>query len=110
MKSYTSLLIAFLAGATLGLTGGCVSDPPQPGGYVSAEIYVPSDPPPLIVEGIPDSPGVGYVWVTGAWVWRDHWVWESGRWQRPPRPGAVWYPHHYENRNGQRIFIRGGWR
>jgi hypothetical protein len=110
MRTHAFYLTAWLATATLGLTSGCVVAPPEPTGYVSTDVYVTSDPPPLIVEPIPVSPGIGYVWVGGAWVWRDHWVWDAGRWQRPPRPGAVWYPHRYENRNGQRVFVRGGWR
>jgi len=104
-----SLLLALLTSASLGLTGGCIVESPAPAGYVSAEINVPSDPPPLLVETIPDSPGDGFFWVAGTWAWHGHWVWESGRWQRPPTPGAVWHPHRFENRNGTRVFIRGGW-
>jgi hypothetical protein len=110
MKTCAFCLTACLTIATLGLTGGCVVQPLEPAGYVSTDVYVASDPPPLIAETIPVSPGIGFVWVGGGWVWRDHWVWEAGRWQRPPHPGAVWYPHRFEYRNGHRVFIRGGWR
>jgi len=102
-------LLVLLTGAALGLTGGCVVQPVEPQGYVSAEVTVPDDPPPLIVESAPPSPGLGFVWVGGGWVWNNGWVWDSGRWQRPPHPGAIWRPHRYENRDGKRVFIRGGW-
>lgn len=104
-----SLLVALLTGAFLALTGGCIIQPREPAGYVTTEIAVPSDPPPPLVDAVLDSPGLGFVWVGGAWAWHDHWVWEPGRWQHPPAPGMVWHPHRFENRNGTRVFIRGGW-
>jgi hypothetical protein len=110
MKSTSmTLLMALLAGGSLSLTG-CIVATPEPSGYVNTEIGVPSDPPPLLVETVPEAPGVGFVWVGGGWAWHNHWVWEPGRWQRPPGPGLVWHPHRYEYRNGRRVFIRGGWR
>lgn len=74
------------------------------------EVTVAEAPPPPIIEKISVSPGPGFVWIGGAWVWRGHWVWERGHWVRPPRVGAIWVPHRYEYRNGVHIFIRGGWR
>ena len=68
-----------------------------------------ADRAPVVVEAAPPSPGLGFVWIGGAWVWNNGWVWESGRWQHPPHPGAVWRPHRYENRDGKHVFIRGGW-
>jgi hypothetical protein len=77
---------------------------------VGSEVVVSEPPPAPIVETVTVSPGPDFVWIGGAWVWRGHWVWEHGHWARPPRPGLVWVPHHYEYRNGVHIFIRGGWR
>ncbi len=78
---------------------------------VSEEVIVTeAPPPPPADEVVVASPGPGFVWIGGAWVWRGHWVWERGHWARPPRPGAVWVPHHYEYRNGVHVFIRGRWR
>jgi len=85
---------------------GCVVYPAGPG----TEVDVVGDPPPLMVENITPSPGIDFVWIGGAWVWRDRWVWEGGHWDRPPHPGAVWVPHRYVYHNGRHVFIRGGWR
>jgi hypothetical protein len=63
-----------------------------------------------LAEVVTAPPAVGYIWIPGAWEWNGRWVWAAGRWAYPPRPGAVWVPHHYENRNGVNVFIRGGWR
>jgi hypothetical protein len=105
-----------VAGASL-LLSGCVvrervvyQQPPPPPAAVGEEVVVTGAPPPPIVETVTIAPGPAYVWVGGCWVWRDHWVWASGRWVRPPRRGAVWVQPHYENRNGVHVFIRGGWR
>jgi hypothetical protein len=116
MKNTTTLLITLLTGATLGWTVGCTVQPVQPvqpappPGAVAGEVEVPMDPPADIMQSPPSSPGLAYVWVGGSWVWNGAWVWEPGRWQIPPHPGAVWVPHRYENRNGRHVFIRGGWR
>ena len=111
MKTIFLLPAALLAGAALVcLTNGCTVYAPEPSPGVNAEVVVTDDPPPLIVESVPASPGPAFVWVGGAWVWHGRWVWEHGRWAHPPHPGAVWVAHRYENRNGHRVFIQGGWR
>ena len=81
-----------------------------PAPVVSAEVVVSQPPPPVQVEVMPASPGVAFMWVPGAWVWHGRWVWEAGRWSRPPHPGAHWVPHHYEQRGGRHVWISGGWR
>ncbi len=116
---------ALLAAAGALLLGACVvyprrevivrQPPPpvvveQPAYPVGTEIVVDSAPPAPLVEVVTAPPAVGYVWIPGAWEWNGRWVWAAGRWAYPPRPGAVWVPHHYENRNGVNVFIRGGWR
>ena len=83
---------------------------PPFGVSVGVEVYPNVAPPPLIQEPAIVSPGPGFVWIPGTWVWNDHWVWEKGRWERPPHPGAVWVPHHYEYRKGRHVFTHGGWR
>ena len=73
------------------------------------EVIVSTPPPPPVQDAVVVSPGPGYFWVRGAWVWRDRWVWERGHWVYPPRPGARWRGSHYEERSGVRIYVRGGW-
>jgi hypothetical protein len=85
---------------------GCVVYPVRPVG----EVDVVGDPPEPIVEDVTPAPGLGFVWIGGAWAWHDRWVWEAGRWDRPPHPGAVWVPHRYVVHNGRHVFIQGGWR
>jgi len=82
----------------------------QPGPPGAGEVIVSSAPPPPVEETITIAPGPEFVWVPGVWVWEGRWRWHHGYWGRPPRPGAVWVPHHYVYRNGVHVFVRGGWR
>ena len=109
MKKIIWLPLALLAFAGVLLVSGCVvhervvyRNPPQ-------EVVVTEAPPPVVYEAETVAPGPGFIWIGGAWAWHGHWVWEHGRWGRPPHPGAVWRPHHYEYRGGVHVFIRGGW-
>jgi len=110
MKKSALLKMALPIFAASLFTVGCVVYPARPVTTVGAEVEVVGDPPPLIVEDVTPAPGVGFVWVGGSWVWHDRWVWETGRWDRPPHPGAVWVHHRYVVRDGRHIFVRGGWR
>ncbi len=56
---------------------------------------VEAPPPPA--ETVVVSPGPGYVWVGGEWVWNGGWVWVGGHWVLPPYPSAVWV-HGYWSR------------
>jgi len=116
MKTMSFLKSTLLVATGLLLVSGCVvrervvyrqAPPPATTGE---EVVVTDAPPPPIVETVTLSPGPAFIWVGGGWVWRGHWAWERGRWVRPPHPGAVWVPHHYEYRGGVHVFIRGGWR
>jgi hypothetical protein len=115
MKKIIYLNSVLLATAGSLLLSGCVVRErtvyrTAPATYAPApEQVVTEAPPPVIVETQTISPGPAFIWIGGAWVWHGHWVWEHGRWGRPPHPGAVWRPHHYEYRNGVHVFIRGGW-
>jgi hypothetical protein len=100
-------LSVLLVAGGLSLTPGCAS---RPLASVNAGVEVPGDPPPLVAESVPPSPGMGYYWIGGSWVWYNHWAWEPGRWELPPHPGAVWIPDRYVYQNGRHVFIRGGWR
>lgn len=87
---------------------GCVEYPADT--TVGGQVEVAGPPPVALVDTVPPSPGLGYVWVGGAWDWRGQWVWDAGRWERPPHPGAVWVPHHYVMHHGHHTFVHGGWR
>jgi hypothetical protein len=65
-------------------------------------------PPPLGIVGV--SPSPGWVWTDGYYSWGgSRWMWQPGRWARPPRPGYVWRKPFYEpHRNGYRVH-RGHW-
>ena len=105
---------AFAVGLILGCTTHAPADAspaaPTPVMASTLEVAVPGPPPSAVAEQIPRSPGSDYVWVAGAWVWKDHWEWMKGHWERPPHPGAVWIQNKINHRNGNYIFIRGGWR
>ncbi len=53
-------------------------------------VYVTQAPPPPPYENVVVAPAPGYVWCGGEWAWRGRWVWRSGYWVAPPRPGMVW--------------------
>jgi len=116
MKTSTLLNSLLLIAIGSFLVTGCVvrertvyrQAPAQAG--VGQETTVTEAAPAPIVETMTIAPGPAYIWIGGNWVWRGHWVWARGHWDRPPRPGAVWVPHRYEYRNGVHVYIRGGWR
>ena len=110
MKKPALLKMALLIFAASLSVVGCVVYPATPVATVGAEVDVVGDPPAPMYETIPMSPGIGFVWIGGAWAWHDRWVWEAGHWDRPPHPGAVWVPHRYVVRNGRHVFVQGGWR
>lgn len=88
--------------AALGaVSGGCAT------GGVAVRFAPP--PPRYAVVGV--APGPGYVWAEGFWDWRGgRYVWVTGRWMRPPHPGAVWVPAGWvEGRRGYG-FHPGHWR
>lgn len=106
---------ALLAALGTTLLGGCVYRERvvyrQPDtGVVEDEVVVAGPPPAPIVEDVVVAPGPGYIWIGGSWVWRGHWVWERGRWARPPRGGAIWVPGRYYVRGGAHVYVRGHWR
>ena len=53
-------------------------------------VYVQQSPPPPRVETVVVSPGPGYVWVGGEWLWNGGWAWRSGYWCMPPYANSIW--------------------
>ncbi len=56
----------------------------------AAATMVATAPPPVPVEPMLASPGPGYIWCGGEWVWNGGWVWRAGYWDLPPYPGFIW--------------------
>lgn len=117
MKKYALFKTVLFAAAGAMLLSGCVYRErvvyrqPAPGQAVAQDEVVATEAPPApIVETVTVAPGPRFVWIGGVWVWRGHWLWERGHWDRPPRRGGVWVPHRYVYRNGVHVFVRGGWR
>ena len=75
-----------------------------------AGVTVGPPPPPLGWGPVGMAPGPGWVWTDGWYSWGgSSWVWQSGRWARPPRAGMVWRrPVYTRHRNGWRMH-QGGW-
>jgi hypothetical protein len=62
----------------------------------------PSALPAPLAEVVPVSPGSGYIWVPGSWVWENGWVWLRGQWVPPPVwfGWEGWHPwHRWHNRD-----------
>lgn len=74
-------------------------------------VVIRSAPPEGIVEQRPHQPGRDFLWLPGYWVLHGRsWAWVSGRWERPPHPGAVWVPHRWEPKGPEFHFSVGFWR
>jgi len=100
-----------VAALTFLLGAGCEVRTAYRGPAVGVGVDVDTEPPAPLVETVPASPDPAFVWIGGAWIWGGGgWHWQGGHYERPPHPGAIWVPHRYENRNGRRVFVRGGWR
>ncbi len=67
-----------------------VNDSNVPAGPVVAQA-----PPPPLVQSVVVSPGPGYVWIGGEWIWNGGWVWRAGYWAYPPYSHAVWVPGYW---------------
>jgi hypothetical protein len=95
-------------GAWLALVLGAFSLTGCAGGYA---FYAATPPPPLRVEARGFAPEPGFVWVDGFWAVRGGgYVWEPGRWARPPRARAVWAPGRWDQRGGRYYYREGRWR
>ena len=80
-------------------------------GIANAQVVVRVGPPRPIVEERIVAPGPGYVWPPGSPRWNGNaYVWAPGAWVQPPRPHAVWVPHHWVHRGGGWILVEGHWR
>jgi hypothetical protein len=83
-----------------------------PGFWNAAEkqdvAYVPAPPAP-VEERVAPSPGEGYFYTPGVWVYRDgKYLWRAGVWV-PYSEDYVWVPAHYVWTPAGYVFIEGYW-
>ena len=80
-------------------------------GSANAQVYVRVGPPPVVVEHPGPRPHPGYVWIQGYQRWDGaRYVWVPGRYEAPPRPRAVWVPHHWVHSRHGWVLVEGRWR
>jgi len=73
-------------------------------------VIVVGEPPPMIVERPGPRPSDLHVWIGGYHEYRGgRYVWVPGRWDRPPRPAAVWVPPHYDRLDRGYRYTPGYW-
>lgn len=102
-RFFTMFLLAALAAPA---TGCMMAGPPRVGVF-----YIARRPPAARVEVIPAAPGVGFVWVTGYWAYRDaDFAWVPGRWERPMEGRHEWVAHHWEHDRHGWYLVEGHWR
>jgi hypothetical protein len=82
--------------------------------------------PALRVEPVPRSPGPGFAWIPGHWVWRaGAWFWVKGEYIRGvvpampapivevvparPSPAHIWVKGHYGWEGGRWVWHPGIW-
>ncbi|HEX3891819.1 MAG TPA: hypothetical protein VHW46_04535 [Terracidiphilus sp.] len=77
----------------------------------NAQVYVRVGPPPPVHEHYGRPPHAGWVYQPGYHAWDGHrYAWHGGVWAEPPRPHAVWVPHHWVHRHGGYVLVEGHWR
>lgn len=76
------------------------------------EVVADFAPPPPQEEVVTVAPAPGLVWIGGYWGWYGgRYVWVTGGWHQPPRPGAVWVAGSWTARAGGRhVWVRGRWK
>jgi hypothetical protein len=81
------------------------------GAAQAADIVVRVGPPRAVVEHRGRAPGRDYVWVPGFYRYESNrYVWERGRWDRPPHRHARWIAPRWEHRRNGYVFFEGHWR
>lgn len=73
-------------------------------------VVVTQAPPAPQQEPVLEQPSPKHVWIPGYWTYRDtHYVWISGRWELPPREGAVWVAPRWEREGNAYRYYEGYW-
>lgn len=78
---------------------------------VGASSVVVMQAPPQAQQEVPSPrPSRDHVWVPGYWSWRNsRYEWMAGRWEVPPRAGAVWVPPRWQPEGNSWRFYEGYW-
>ena len=80
-------------------------------GTAQAQVVIRVRPPKVQVEHHSSRPSRNHVWVGGYHKWDGNaYHWESGRWEAPPRPRAVWVAPRYNRTRDGYVFVEGHWR
>jgi hypothetical protein len=69
-------------------------------------------PPAPRTETVKIAPSPDHVWVAGYYRWhpkRHVYIWQPGRWEKPPRPHQAWIMGHWEQRNHEWVYFEGHW-
>ena len=77
----------------------------------AADVVVKVRPPAVKVEHRSPRPSRDHVWVGGYHRWDGNaYVWEKGKWEKPPREHAVWVAPKWEHRRDGYVFVEGRWK
>lgn len=103
---------ALIGGAAGAVTGGLIGHAMDQDAH--RPVYIVETPPPVqpapVVEAVPASPGPGYAWVAGHWVWNGSaWYWEAGHWAEAPQTLTVWVPGCWVDGPSGRYWQPGHW-
>jgi hypothetical protein len=81
------------------------------GAAQAADVVIRVAPPRAVVEHRGHAPSRNHVWIPGYQRWDgNHFVWEKGRWEVPPRPHAKWIAPRWQHRRNEYVFVEGRWR
>jgi hypothetical protein len=82
----------------------------MPAGQPAPVVVYQAPPPPPQAEVVTVSPGPGFFWIPGIWIWEGgRHVWRGGHWEAH-RPGYTYVPHQW-GRVGNAWHLNGGyWR
>jgi hypothetical protein len=80
---------------------------------VGASSLVVVQAPPAAQQEVPSPrPTRDHVWVAGYWTWNtshSRYEWMAGRWEIPPRVGAVFVPPRWQPEGSSWRFYEGYW-
>jgi len=81
------------------------------GAAQAADVVVRIAPPHAVSEHRDARPSRDHVWIAGYHRWDgNRYVWEKGRWEKPPRAHAKWVAPRWNHRKDGYVFSEGHWR